>query len=219
MDYKQILVDFVEGRMPFAEFHDLVLNDDLFAAWIDQHVPSDWKCYTKATPENNYTVQELPFSIRHKFEKFAGGDAISSIGYRLDVHSTMTNLAKTLYPTMSIKPDPSFKKLFGLLLRACPSYIDGNDVWDSGILEAFAAECPDEWSDTKKIKHIKARIIEEFHLEDKKYPRWWQNPDWPFANGKPMKYVKTTVKYKNEWYQHHFVDLETGEERIVDDMT
>lgn len=120
---------------------------------------------------------------------------------------------------MSIKPDPSFKKLFGLLLRACPSYIDGNDVWDSGILEAFAAECPDEWSDTKKIKHIKARIIEEFHLEDKKYPRWWQNPDWPFANGKPMKYVKTTVKYKNEWYQHHFVDLETGEERIVDDMT
>lgn len=65
MDYKQILVDFVEGRMPFAEFHDLVLNDDLFAAWIDQHVPSDWKCYTKATPENNYTVQELPFSIRH----------------------------------------------------------------------------------------------------------------------------------------------------------
>ena len=26
------------------------------------------------------------------------------------------------------------------------------------------------------------------------------------------------VKVKNEWYQHHFVDPETGEERIVDDM-
>lgn len=219
MDYTQILIDFVEGRMSFAEFHALVLNDDLFAKWIDHNAPSEWKCYTKATPENNFSVEELPFSIRHLFEEHAWEDATGSIGYRLNVHSDMIVLAETVCPCVSIKPDTSIRRLYDLITKACPSYVDGTEVWDSGLLESLAAECSDDWSSSQKVKYVKSRIIEEFHLEDKKHPTWLQNPEWPFANGKPMKYVKTTIKNKNEWYQHHFIDLETGEKRVVDDMT
>lgn len=219
MDFKQILVDFVEGRLSFSSFHTLVMSDDNFSQWIDKSVPSDWCCYSKPTAENNYQGDRLPFSVRQKFEGYARQTGLNSIGYRLNIHGTMTLLAEYLYPTEALQPDPSIERLYDLITSACPSYIDGPEVWKSGILESIAAECSTEWSKAQKKKHIKTRIVEEFHLEGKNHPRWMQNPDWPFANGKPMKYVRTTIINKNEWYQHHFIDLETGEERIVDDMT
>ncbi len=219
MDYLQTLIAFVTGNMSFRDFYNRVMSDDLFSQWIDQNVPGEWKCYTKATPENHYTPDELPFSIRYLFQEYARDGAVDSIGNRFNVHSDMIRLLNHLCPENTVKPDSSIEALYDLLSCACPSYIDGVEVWSSGILEGFAAECPAEWTKSKRQKFVKARIIEAFHLEDKKYPRWLQNPEWPFYNGKPMKYSRTSVKQKNEWYQHHFYDPQTGEERIVDDMT
>ena len=42
---------------------------------------------------------------------------------------------------------------------------------------------------------------------------------WGTANnGKPMKYV-STVRLNADQREHHFVDVDTGEERIVMDCT
>lgn len=42
MDYLQTVVDYVEGRVPFEQFYALILADDGFANWINQHAPSVW---------------------------------------------------------------------------------------------------------------------------------------------------------------------------------
>lgn len=217
MDYQQTIIRFIEGRIPFEEFQNLVMNDDDFAEWIDRCAPKDWQCYTKATAENDYKCEPLPFSIRHRFYELSCQETLNSAGYKYGVHGQMLAFAKEVWPDVELHPDETFAKQFDLLLTACPSYIDGEYLWRSGLMEQLLAECPEEWSKTRKAKHIRARLMEEFHLEDKRYPRWLQNPEWPFSNGKPMKYTKTTVKCKGEWVQHHFIDLETGEERIVDD--
>ena len=218
MDYRQRIIDFVEGRLSFIEFHSLILTDDAFAEWIDQNAPAGWKCYTRATQANNYTVEELPYSIRHALQENAWEETEGSIGYRLNLYSSMERFLLQKYPDLCIHPDTTIYELDELVSSACPKYIDGSEVWSSGLIEQVVNECSSDWSKAKKIRYIKSRIIDEFHVQDKKYPKWIQNPEWPFANGRPMKFVKTTVKHKNEWYQHHFVDLETGEERIVDDM-
>ncbi len=218
MDYKQTVIEFVEGSLAYNEFHSLVLNDDAFAQWIDENVPADWRCYTRATQANNYTVEELPYSIRHSLQENAWEETEGSVGYKVNLYSSMKLFLQKQFPDLVIKPDTAIYELNDLVLGTCPAYIDGTEVWASGLIEKIAMECPDDWSKVKKAKHIKTRIIEEFHVQDKKYPKWIQNPEWPFANGRPMKFVKTTVKYKNEWYQHHFVDVDTGEERIIDDM-
>lgn len=219
MDYMQFVIDYVEGRVPFDTFYSRVMTDDSLAEWLEQRALPGWQCYPVVSKETNFQIVPLPFSIRYWFDMLARESSVGSVKHRVEVQVCMTLLIRKHYPNQAIHPDPSDNELSCLLLDACPSYVDGPEVWKSGVIEKIANECPKEWSKTKKKAHIKARIIEEFHLEDKKHPRWWQSPEWPFSDGKPMKYVKTTVKYKNEWYQHHFVNPETGEERIVDDMS
>ena len=89
MDYRQRVVEFVEGRMSFAEFHSLILTDDAFSEWIDQNAPACWKCYTRATQANNYTVEELPYSIRYYLQENAWQVTEGSIGYRRNLYSSM----------------------------------------------------------------------------------------------------------------------------------
>lgn len=103
------------------------------------------------------------------------------------------------------------------LYDACPSYVGGSEVWNNGILQRISDECAKDWSYTKKLNYMRKRIREEFGLDGNKYPHWCGNPDWPFHNGKPMHYVKTTVAGEKEYLLHHFIDPDTGTERIIDD--
>lgn len=217
MDYLQTVVDYVEGRVPFEQFYALILADDGFANWINQHAPSVWGCTERPSEANGHQFTFVPYEVRSKLKNMEWAYPVDSIDYQYELESAMEVLLEDSFPEVVFHADPTLAELFDLKLRACPSYIDGPEVWKSGILDRILRECPEEWSVTRKAKHIRARILEEFHIEGRKYPHWIQNPDWPVHNGKPMKYVSTSVKRRHEWLQHHFVDVDTGEERIVDD--
>lgn len=211
-----MIIDCVEGRISYFQMKEIFSSDAELLKWFEEKMQGVYYCYEKATPENDYHPKEIPFTIQHWIE--GEHNVEGSIGFLLNFNGMMRRFMKYNYPEVEVHEDTTIDKMFDLLQDACPEYIDGPEVWNSGILERILNECEPDWKKTKKVKYVKERIKEEFHLEGRKYPRWIQQPDWPFSNGKPMKYVNTTVKYKSEWYQHHFIDVESGEERIVDDM-
>ena len=219
MEYITILVDYIEGRMDFATFVRRLNDDTELCRWIDKHVPHDWCCYTKATPDNNYKPEKLPYAIQYMVKyQLVEGNPFGAIYHQRNVFDHVYRILKTIAPEVSVVPDITITEKANLLIKACPSYIDGPEVWQSGILDRIIGECDAEWSKTQKAKHIRNRIREEFGITGNKYPHWISNPDWPFCNGKPMHYVKTTVVRKYEWIQHHFIDPDSGTERIIDDQ-
>lgn len=194
MKYELLVKDFVEGKLSYDSFHTQVLSDDMLAQWIDEILRGRVHCYTKATKENHFKSEEVPFSIRYLLEETSWRTPVGSIAYRNELHATMWYALELKCPEMHFVPDKSYNELLDLSLDVCPEYIDGPEVWESGIIDHIIEECPTEFSKTKKIKWIKSRIKESFYITDRKYPRWIQSPDWPFSDGKPMKFVKTTVK-------------------------
>lgn len=104
---------------------------------------------------------------------------------------------------------------FGFLIDVMPEYISGRQA------EIFVAEIiqsvPETMSKTRRLKEIKAKIRNAFHVEDRKYPRWAQDTDWPFSQtGKPLKYIAR--KMNGDLVQHTFIDVDTGEETIVEEF-
>ena len=94
--------------------------------------------------------------------------------------------------------------------------IGGVEVTET--IENIIRELPENLSKSKRIALARSRIKDAFHIEGRKWPYWIQEPDWPANNGKPMKYV-STVRLNADQREHHFVDVDTGEERIVMDCT
>ena len=62
-------------------------------------------------------------------------------------------------------------------------------------------------------------------LWDKKYPRWVQEAEWPIVpSGKPMRFLeqkKAKGKAYAETMLTHYVfeDVDTGEQRVIDQFT
>ena len=111
------------------------------------------------------------------------------------------------------------------MLDACPEYIGGVEVEEAGIIEAILDSVPETLPKSKRIKEVKSRIKEAFHVSGIIYPRWVQEAEWPVsASGKPMRFVKQKRKkgkeYENMLYTlFYFEDPDTGEERIVEQFT
>ena len=219
MDYKQYVLDYLAGRVPYEDFQNTLDQDEAFIQWFQDIMPETEYSLTLPTPENQYHPEKVPFDMRlnlAQLEYMSRGKG--SRAYQLNLQGSMEHKMKTAFPGIELEVDPTLSDLCSFLYQALPQYVDGYEVQESGILDRILDELPQGLSKAKRVKAFKDRIKQEFHLDGKHYPHWVQNPEWPMSNGKPMKFVKTTTKVKNEWYQHHFVDVDTGEERIVDDM-
>ena len=218
MDYLDTVISYIEGKVNFEEFYRIIQSDDAFACWINNNAPGFWFSYVTNVTKSDITINRVPYSIRSELKSWEEREPVGSINYKYELQTTMEVFLKEGFPELSVKPDDTIKEMYELSLAAIPEYIEGIEITKNGIIDGILNDCPSSGSKIEKIRFIKSRIREVFHLEDKKYPRWRQIPNWPVMHGKPMKYMKTTVKVPNEWYRHCFIDLETGEERVIDDM-
>lgn len=217
IDPVQTIQDYVEGRMPHDQFLDLINNEASLRTWINNNAPQKWRCGTKATPENNFTPVLLPWTIENWFEmdSWMHGN-LHSLYSQFELHAWMEKLLKHACPETQIQPDTTVYELVKLLRQACPEYIGGREAED--VVAQLAMESLQFTTRAQRIKYIKRKTKELFHLDGRHRPYWIQNAEWPVLNGKPMQFVKTIVVRKSEWKQHVFVDPESGEERIVDDV-
>lgn len=162
----------------------------------------------------------VPYDVRAIWAGLQKDSRPGTLGARLNLHGWITDMLERFRPDLSFTPDDSLEKLHDLLLSACPECVDGPEVWACGILERLVGELPEGLRRPQRVKLLKERIAQAFHLAPKaKRPRWLQNPDWPVHEGRPMRFLRTEKQHGGEKLLHHFIDDETGMERVVEDAT
>lgn len=218
---KQYVFDFVEGRVSATDFIRETDEDPSILEWVQSVVPSNWTVRRVVPKNTELPVQkpdyiEIPYEIHEVMEAIRCGRRKTSLGYQLNLHSTISEIMKQAFPEEKLIEDESLHKLHLLLLDVCPDYIGGSEVDESGILERIIDSIPKYLSKPEGEKWAKEEIKKCFHIEGRQYPHWIQEPEWPMYNGKPMKYMRTERRNK-EAQEHVFIDFETGIEQKVFD--
>ena len=67
----------------------------------------------------------------------------------------------------------------------------------------------------QRIQQAKRDIEEQFHVVDKKRPRWIQGPEWPMGTHSPMMFI--SQKRSGEVVRYTFKDVDTDEIRVVEE--
>lgn len=216
-DYLAKCVDYIEGKLLPADFEIMLESNPDFTEWLQSIVPSTKTMYIWDATVNN--VVQLPYRIDIKLkdcESIQVGGPKGSIDYQYVVHKEITDLISEAFPELKLAPDRSIKEDYELCMEACPRYIGGVEIAKANILGALLSAVPRTLSKVNRKREAKQKILEVFHIEGKKYPKWKQEPEWPVYNGHPMKYVRTE-KVNSEVSIHYFVDVESGVERSVED--
>lgn len=198
------LVDVVRNREQYQEEYIESIPDLVLASFAREHI---------ALRRVKYTIKRMIDSCMHFQKKHRG-----TLGYYLNLHSAIARYYEAAYPQENVKKDNSLDEKFGLMLDICPDYIGGTEIEEAGIIEKIIAEAPQDLPKSKRIKLLKEKVKQAFHIEARVRPYWIQEPEWPVNNGRPMKFVRTEKKHGGEVKLHHFVDVETGETRVVEDL-
>ena len=168
------------------------------------------------------SVGTFPYDVRRMAERLK---TTTRLGYQLNLQGWLYWLMEQLFPEEIFVRDNTLSEKHSFLLNACPEYIGGVEVEEAGIIEDILDSVPEALPKTKRIKEVKSRIKEAFHVSGIVYPRWVQEAEWPVSpSGKPMRFVKQKRKkgkeYENMLYTlFYFEDVDTGEERIVEQFT
>lgn len=201
MDYIEILKKFVSGEMSIQEFKDIYLSDENLQQFLQDNLPESMVGYADV----RWNDGDINLALKkQKWETKWGRSVIQSL---IEIWLIRNNI--DCYVT------PIYDEKYSFLIDVMPDYINGEQA--EAFIDSIIQSVPETIPKTKRIKEIKAKIKEAFHVEDRKYPRWAQDTDWPFSKtGKPLKYVSR--KTDGDSVQHTFVDVDTGEETIVEEF-
>ena len=199
------------GELKMKDFIKLLHTDINLSNQIRALVPTD-----AINNENHKLWNKISFSTfqKHDFDLLSVLSWVckydGTIGDNLNIWSTI----KTVYAYNN--PDLQYTKMyeeaFSLYLDVIQDCYDGPEV--EHIVETIVQNALQYKTKKSKIEAAKKDVRVAFHLEDRKRPYWIQGPEWPMGIKSPMKYVSR--KRVGELVQFCFVDVDTGEYRIVD---
>ena len=218
---KQYVYDVVEGRVTVPEFLEACNEHPEILDWIQSVIPSDLQGAELIEDDSvlgGVRLVSVQYNVRNMLRRYEQWREMrGELSYQYNVFGEIAKVMRFAFPDSPPKEDQTLSDLFNTILRCCPSYIDGSEVWKSGILEEIIHSIPKELSKTAGQKWAKERIKERFHIKGRHYPYWIQGPEWPMMDGEPMEYVRT-VRHSIEGQTHYFRDPKTGEERAVEDF-
>lgn len=224
---KSYLIEFAEGRVGVPEFLEYCKKNPEVLDYLTNIADSTFKtCVIHRSIDEKgcleYTNEEREFDAKLFIDEELKSK-IGNLGIYLNIHHLFSNVLITAFPNDNIVMDETLSEKFTFMLHACPEYIGGEEVDE--ILENLLESLPTELSKAKKVKLYKERVKAMFHIEKNKYPRWVQSAEWPLGqNNKPMKFVEQKRKkgksYEMMMYtEFWFEDVETGEQRVVEQFT
>lgn len=108
---------------------------------------------------------------------------------------------------------PKYEEDYLFALDAVPEYAGGDSAVNY-LEEVIFPSIPQESSEFKRVTLCRKKIREAFHIEGRHYPHWVQEAEWPFHDGKPMRFVGQ--KTDGELVTYTFVDDTTGEVETVE---
>ena len=211
-DLKQYVIDFVEGRVEARDFMLRFRDDSALAEWLQSIAPEEKVSYIVVPDESRwsgYGNALIPYDIHHEIDRYT--EYPERIGKQLNAHHHISQLVLEAFPNDGIKKSNKIEKRFNFLIKNCPRSVGGPEA--DPYIEKILNEIPEDLPNKTRVQVFRARIKEEFHLDGKRYPYWLQEAEWPFNNGKPMRYASQASKGEMRFYL--FEDVETGEERVV----
>lgn len=208
-DLKQYVIDFVEGRVEARDFMLRFRDDPALAEWLQSIVPEGKVAYMTDPDAMEWMLVEIPYDIHRQLDSDIA--ELEKIGKQYNVHCEISRLILEVFPDDGIKKSNKVEKRFDFLLKNCPRSVGGPEA--DAYIGKILNEIPEDLPNKTRVQMFRARIKEEFHLDGKRYPYWLQEAEWPFNNGKPMRYASQASKGEMRFYL--FEDVETGEERVV----
>lgn len=211
-EIKQYVVDFVEGRVEARDFMLRFQNDPNLPAWFQKNAPEGKVSYMSVPDESTWGVYSniaVPYDIYLQI-----GESVhkpESISAQFEVHCQVSKFVLEVFPNEGIQQSNKFRQRFHFLLDNCPSSVGGKEA--DFYVEKILNEIPEDLPKRIRAQLFRERIKKAFHIEGKRHPRWLQPPEWPFNNGKPMRFASQASKGEMRFYL--FEDVETGEERVV----
>ncbi len=188
----QVVFDFVRGLIGDEEFEYIIYATPSIWDWVQELVPEDIespdcefrKCYgnMQGFETNNYNVKAT----------------VTSFGYKqFFARALISALVKYNYPEVIVK-EPITTTPDDILEKMNLSYIGGEKA--DRLLRQILL---DNKAENRKV--IKEKIKAAFGIENaRKYPHWVQEPEWPFHDNRPMRFVSET--HDGELFLYYFID-------------
>lgn len=85
---------------------------------------------------------------------------------------------------VSFKPVMPYRKLYSLILKSLPEYLDPPLEYLMGKV----IPKDEKLSEAKIVKIIKEKLAEQFKYAGKP-PKWIQSAEWPIVDGKPLTFI------------------------------
>ena len=228
MDIKQFVFDFIAGNVHPKEFIKTLEQHPEIYDWLQSIVPDGLTCYENRMVLDRFGEEE-PVSIEIPYDiKVVMIDLLNDLsndrwGTYLNIHSEISELLEAAFPNEDIEVSEEIEETFNFILTTIPEYIGGKEV--ASIIDDIIDSVPQHLSQTARAKLCKEKLREQFHIEQGKYPKWIQHPEWPVGeDGVPMKFISQKAK-KGKAYQTMlhteflFEDVKTGEQRIIEQFT
>lgn len=193
--------DFVEGKMSFDEFEaELYLKPEIWK-WLQALVPSDIE-----NPECRFRKEHGKELSSFITNNYSVKKTIMSLGYNgMSAHHLISELVKYNYPDIVVAMPQSYS-YFDMLEKMNLTYIDSDN--NEKLIKSILSD-----AGYKTVKDKKNALKEAFHIKPGKYPRWVQEPEWPWGVDSPMQFVEQ--KRNGEEVTYTFKDVTTGEIRKV----
>lgn len=237
---KNLIKDFLEGKIDIIEFKELCNKDDSIYGFL-QKIIDDIK-------GNNGRIEHFPFEIGddiiysdEEISYLLHPETDPSLKYGCPPHynsvkqmlnyewnSFTTNVrtasgALTFFNEVlviyyqidkTVIPTEKYSDEYDFALQVIPEYLEGGEA-EIYIQEHIIPLFPTTMKKTLRIKAVKQKIKEEFKTE-KGYPRWYQSSEWPLGkDGKPATYIGKG-KSEGELGRWLFRDESNGEIIVVE---
>ena len=213
------VIDFLTGEMLYEEFMERWNRDDSLLEWIDSNTDMS---FLKPEWEN------LPYAyVRAVIKKHFGGSFRAWEEYdrngkkhwtpacleRRAKFNAIAGAVLTIYP--ELKLTGKYEDEANFYHSAVSDHFGGREVEakiEADVMRAYN----EKGSKAGKRKLAKQMLNELFHIEDKKYPHWVQEPEWPMGEKSPMKFIGQ--ERTGERVRFTFRDADTDEERVIEQL-
>lgn len=214
---KQFVIDYLDGTVSSEAFHSIIKSDPSVLEWLQSIVPQNKKSYRNTILQDGTLKQEeCPFSVSDMINNmWTRIDLVGKLSREYEILCAIERLMKEAFPDLTLRSENPIKEKWNFLMEACPEYVLSVEVEESGILDRMIDELPKDISRSKRIKLFREQVKVAFGIEGQTYPRWVQDSEWPMSSaGKPMKYVSSHHVRKMDIVEYIFIDIDTGEERV-----
>lgn len=206
-----MLEKMLSGKMSMKEYVSLLKSDFSLQKELNAIIPED----AKKSP-NHLIWKRVSYDFISKYDFDLYKCVVlfhrldNSISDNLNIFGLIYRLYAYLYPNFSFTT--RYHDAHSLLLDLTKDCYEGPEVSD--LIFDIINECLDIKSKTTRKKEGENRILDAFHITDKKQkPRWIQGAEWPMGANSPLKFINQK-RYK-EYAEYLFIDVDTNEERVI----